>query len=43
MCGLGYAVMRIVVAQGQERMDEEGCGAIYAAMRFGDPRMADFA
>lgn len=34
MCAIGWFIMRMVVQQGQERIDEEGCGAIYAALRW---------
>ena len=34
LCALGWLVIRMVVEQGQERMDEEGCGAVYAALRW---------
>jgi hypothetical protein len=34
LCALGWLVVRAVIEQGQERMDEEGCGAVYAALRW---------
>jgi hypothetical protein len=39
MCALGFLVMRYVMEQGQEAMDEEGCGPLYAALRWPQERI----
>jgi hypothetical protein len=35
MCAIGYInIFRMIIEQGQEQMDEEGCGPLYAALRW---------
>lgn len=33
ICGLGWAIVRFAVEH-KQRMDEEGCGAVFASLAF---------
>lgn len=42
LCAAGFIVIRMIMAQGREIIDEEGCGLVFAGMRWPASGVGDF-
>lgn len=42
LCAAGFVVIRMIMVQGQEIIDEEGCGPVFAGMRWPQSGTGDF-